>query len=478
MATVLSNTPALSRTLAQAGRRVRLSLALQRGATGLGAGALVSGIALALLRLRVLDDDSLPAEALLLPPLFGLAAGVVHAFLVRLTPLDLARLTEQRLDLKERFSTALAFSSTATDDPLVRRQILDAEAHAARGSLDLPGAIPLRPSRRVWAACALTLIVGLAWFLPTLPLFMSAQQRAEREVVKKEGERIVRVAKAAEQRAAQKKLPQAQAAAKKLTALGEQMKRGQLTKQKALMKAAKLTEQMKAQQQAAANQNGGKSLAQAGKEMQKALAATQAAPKGEGGDKNNRLNAAAAANNQQAKGANGKKATPAREAMRSAAQAMANEDAPSLAEQLSKLAQMAEQGQPGDKPNRDQLADQLSTLSNSLRGTALEKASEPLQKAAEAMKKGDLNEAARQLQEAARRVNEAQKGREDAKSLQQMAEALQAGQGQQQSADGSQEGDVPEDTGEGAGKDDAFGKNGKTKKGHVHTAQCLKPGGT
>lgn len=476
MATVLSHTPALSRTLALAGRRVRLLLALQGGATGLGIGALISGIALALLRLRVLDDELLPAEVLLLPPLVGLAAGVVHAFLARLTPLDLARLTEQRLDLKERFSTALVFSPAFADDPLVRRQILDAEAHAAQGGLDLSGALPIRPSRRVWAALALTLVVGLAYFLPTLPLFMSAAHRAEREVVKKEGERIVRVAKATERRAAQRKLPQAQAAAKKLAALGEQMKRGQLTKQKALMKAAKLTEQMKAQQQAAASQNGGKSLAQAGKEMQKALAAAQAAPKGDG-DKNNRLNAAAP-NGQQAKGANGKKATPAaREAMKSAAQAMANNDAPSLAEQLSKLAQMAEQNQPGDKQGRDQLADQLSTLSNSLRGTALEKASEPLQKAAEAMKKSDMAEASRQLQEAGRRVSEAQKGKEDAQSLQQMADALQAGQSQQ-SADGSQEGDVPEDTGEGAGKDDAFNKNGKTKKGHVHTAECLKPGGT
>ena len=475
MATVLSNTPALSRTLAQAGRRVRLLLALQRGATGLGLGALISGIALILLRLRVVSDDTFAAEFLLLPPLAGLAAGIAHAFLARITTLDLARLTEQRLDLKERFSTALAFAPTAAADPLVRRQILDAEAYAAKSALDLPAAIPLRPSRHVWVALALTLVVGLAWFLPTLPLFMSAQQRAEREVVKKEGERIVRVAKAAERRAAQKKLPQAQAAAKKLAALGEQMKRGQLTKQKALMKAAKLTEQMKAQQQAAANQNGGKSLAQAGKEMQKALAGAQAAPKGDG-DKNNSLNAAAPKGQQN--GANGKKAgTPAREAMKNAAQAMTNSDAPSLAEQLSKLAQMAEQGQPGDKAGREQMADQLSTLANSLRGTALEKASEPLQKAAEAMKRGDMNEAARQLQEAARRVNEAQKGKEDAQSLQQMADALQAGQGQQ-SADGSQEGDVPEDSGAGAGKDDAFNKDGKTKKGHVHTGECLKPGGT
>lgn len=474
MATVLSHTPALSRTLAQAGRRVRLLLALQRGATGLGVGALVSGVLLALLRLRVLDADTFAAETLLLPPLIGLAAGVAFAFWQRLSPLDLARLTEQRLDLKERFSTALALAPAGQNDPLVRRQILDAEAHAARG-VDLPGALPIRLPRRVWGALALTLVVALAWFLPTLPLFQSPQQRAEREAVKKQGERIVRVAKAAERQAAGKKLAQTQAAAKKLAALGEQMKRGQLTKQKALIKVAKLTEQMKAQQAAAASQNSGKSLAQAGKEMQKALAAASAAPKGDG-DKNGALNAAAPNG---PKNAAGKKAagTPTRQAMQSAAQAMVKSDAPSLAEQLNKLAQMAEQGQPGDKAGRNELADQLAKLSQSLHGTSLEKASEPLAKAAEAMKRGDLTEASRQLQEAARRVNEAQKGKEDAQSLQQMADALQAGQGQQ-SADGSQEGDVPEDSGEGQGQDDAFSKDGKSKDGHVHTAKCLKPGGT
>jgi hypothetical protein len=450
-------------------------LALRRGATGLGAGAAVSGVLLALLRLRVLPEDAFAEELLLAPPLIGLAVGIGLAYVQRIAPLDLARLAEQRLDLKERFSTAVALGSGMDADPLVRRQIADAEAHAAARAQDLPRALPIRADRRVWIALALSLVVGMAWFLPTLPVFLSAEKRAERETVQKEGERIVRVARAMERQAQAKKLTQTEAAAKKLAALGEQMQRGRLDKQKALMQAAKLSDEMRRQQQAAAAQNSPRSLAQAGKEMQKALAGAQAAPKNAAtADAKNNLKAPdGGPKNSGGEGGKNNKQSGSQKALQNAAQAMQNDDQKSLAEQLSQLARLTEQGQPGDKAGRDQLSDQLSALSKALQGTSLEAASDPLQKAAEAMKRGDLAEASRQLQEAARKVQDAQRGREDAKSLEQMAEALQNGDGQQ-SADASaaMEGDVPSDEGEGQGEDDAFGKDGK-KKDHDH-----KPGGT
>ena len=460
--------PALSQTLSRATRRVRALQALGHGATGLLVGALFAGVLLVLMRTRVLEN--LPAETLALPPLLGLLAGALFALLRPLSALDVARLTEQRLDLKERFSTALALAPTAdAENPLVARQIADAEAHAVRGR-ELSAALPLTPPKRAWAALAALLAVFLAWFLPTLPYFQSPRERTERAQVKREGERLVRVAKTMERDAQARKLAQTQVAAKKLAKLGEQMKRNSLTKQKAMMKAAKLTQEMKQAQQALAGANSPKSLQAAGREMQKAMAAAQAAQK-ESGKPGQNANAEGAAKNPKNAGA---KTPPQQQAVQKAQQALAGADMQSLAEQLNRLSQMAEQGQPGDKAGQKKLGEQMSALSKALKGTPLDKASDPLEKAAEALQRGDMQEAAKQLAEAAKRVQEAEKKSQDAQGMQQAQQALAEGQQGM-----SQEGETPGDGGEGESENDAFGKDGKAKEhDHQHSADCTKPGGT
>jgi hypothetical protein len=146
---------------------------------------------------------------------------------------------------------------------------------------------------------------------------------------------------------------------------------------------------------------------------------------------------------------------------------------PSLAEQLSRLAQQAQAGQPGDKAARDKVAQQLSQLAEALKGTSLEKASAPLAQAADAMKNDEMPQAAQQLQEAARKVAESAKKSEDGAAMRQMANALASGQ----TGEGA-EGEPPGDTGEGQGDKDAFGKDGKPREEHQHTAACRQPGGT
>jgi hypothetical protein len=443
--------PLLWQTLARARRRVRLLLLLRHGATGVLAGVLVSGVLLLLLRTGALSEEALPLESLVLPPLLGLLAGAAWTLTRRLSRIDVARLIEQRLDLKERLSTAVTLLPDARE-PLALRQIADAEAHAARG-LDLRKALPLGMSPRAWAALAGLLVLALAWLLPTLPIFQSPRERAERAAVRREGERIVRIAKELEQRAAAKRLDQTRRAANQLHALGRQMQRGRLDKQKALIKVAKLTEQIKRSQQALAQAAPGeapKSLPAAGRDLQKAL---DAAPGKPGADaKKPGLNAEG-----DGKGA---KAASSEQAMRAAQKALGNADMPSLAEQLSRLAEEARQGRPGEKADREKLAGQLGALARALKDTSLGQASPDLQKAAEAMKAGDLSEAAKSLGDAARKIAESARKNADSQSLEQMARALEAGQNGQ-----SAEGDLPADQGEGAGEKDAFGGDGKSKNG-------------
>ncbi len=212
-------TPALSQTLARASRRVRIRLALRHGATGLLLGAASAGVLLAPVPWRPPDDP--PAGLLALPPLLGLLAGALWGMTRRVRALDVARLTEQRLDLKERLSTAVALAPlrAAADVLLLARQIADAEAHAARG-LDLRAALPLRLPRRGWAALATLLAVFFWWFLPTLPSFQTPRARAERAAVRRAGERLVRVAEALETEAAARKLDRPRLAGPEGAALG------------------------------------------------------------------------------------------------------------------------------------------------------------------------------------------------------------------------------------------------------------------
>jgi hypothetical protein len=470
---------ALSDTLARAARRVRVLLALRHGATGLFAGGLGSLLLVAVLRSPW--GESWPSEWLAAPPAAGLLLGTLWGATRAVPPLDVARLTEQRLDLKERLSTALALAPAGERDPLVARQVRDAEAHAA-GGLDLRVAFPLGLPRRVWAGVGACLGAALLWFLPTFSFLQSPQERAERAAVRREGERLVRVAKVLERDAGAKKLAETGKAAGKLAALGNEMKQGQLSRQKALMKAAKLTEQMKQSQQALAAQAGAgapKSLPEAGKELQKTLQAAAAEkPKAPGKSTAAALQAPSGDGEKPAHDAKPAAAAAAatRDAMKGAQKALAGADVPSLAEQLSKLAQQAQAGQPGDKADREQLARQLAALAKALEGTRLEKASEPLQQAAEALKRNDLGEASRALQEAARRTSEAARREEDLQAMRQMASALQ--NGEREGGEPGAEGDAPSDAGEGEGENDAFGKNGKPKKSHAHSAACTAPGGT
>lgn len=484
----LNSTPALKRAITAATARVRLLRARHQGANGLIVGSAISGAVLLAMRLRLLEADTFAEEWLIAPPVAGLLLGVLWGATRAVPPLAVLRFLEEKLDLKERLSTAHALglgASANVDSDFAARVQADAEAFTPQGD-SLKKALPFFPvPRRVYAALTAALATFLLWFLPTLPLFQSAATRAENASLKREGERLVKIAKAMEKDASTKKLDKARDAAKKLQALGQEMQKGRMTHQKALMKAAKLTDEMKKAQEQAAQQSGQKSLPSAARELDKALKSMDAAGKmgqnapGKDGAKLNPPDGSGPKDqpNSGKDRKNNKDGKPSasQDAMKKSQQAMAQNDTPSLAEQLSKLADAAQKGEPGDKAGQEKLGKQLEALSKALKGTSLDKASQPLQEAAEAMKQGDMQKAAEKLREAARKVAESAKQGQESDAMQKMAEALAEGQ----SGNVSENSEMG-DGGEGQGENDAFGKDGQKKeaKGHVHTAECLKPGGT
>ena len=470
---------ALNQTIARATRRVRARRALQSGSVGLLAGCVVVTLPLLAARLNLLDPDLFPADALFfVPPFAGAVAGALWGLSRPVAPLAVARLAEARLDLKDRLSTAYTLvGESPPPETFAARQIADAEECAAGTTRDLSRVVPLFPLPRLfWAALAAGAFAVLLWFLPAIPFLQTAQQKTERAAVQKEGERLVRIGKALEKEAGAKKLPTAQRAAARLTALGQELKKGRLSQQKAMMKVATLTEQMKQAQQAAAAsaaQKGAqeKSLASAGKELQKAISAAQNTPPGDG-NKNN-LNAPANGAGDKSKPA----ANTPQEAMKQAGKALSNNDAPSLAEQLSKMADHASKGEPGQGAERDKLAQQVGSLGKALDGTSLSKAAPALKSASDAMKKGDMATASQKMREAAKQIADAEKQKADANAMQQAADAMKQGE-QGNPSDQSQEGATPGGS-EGQGEGDAFGKDGGKKgkgKGQGHKDDSLKPG--
>jgi tetratricopeptide (TPR) repeat protein len=455
--------------------RIRIRRAALGGANGLLIGAAAAGIAVALLRVGVYDEDIVPDVAFLVPPIIGIIAGILWGATRHLQPFAAARMIEQSLDLKERFSSALALASQ-TADAFSLRQRADAEAHAK--DVDPTAVVPLTPiPRRAVAVFTAVLAAFLIWLLPTLPPFQSTKVRNDRALVKKEGERLVRIARTVDKTPGTKKLEETRKAASQLAKLGSQMQTGRLHRRKALIKVAKLTDQIKQAQQKLAAQSGdpnslgaNKSLPSAARDLQKALDAAQKSNAGQG------LKTAAETGKDSSSHEGQKQANTA---MQAAQKALLENNSPSLAEQLNKLADTVGRGEPKDTGGRQSLAAQLEALSEALKGTRLEKASEVLAEAANAMRSGDLQKAAEKLREAACKAAEAGAKSEDAQALSQMAQALQGspdGSGMEQeisseqmaqsaagenfgdafNSDGSRKGDKA-GTGNGSGK---LGSNG------------------
>ena len=445
-----------SRLLTRATRRVRIIRARRYGADGLLFGSAVTALLLLTLKLTHFEAGDASWTYLLAPPLLGLIIGAAMGAFRAVPPLGLLRLVEQRLDLKERLSTAHELKGA---DPLEKLQISDADFHA---TADLRPILPYWPiSPRVWLGLIAPLMVFLLYFLPTLPLFQSPATKAEKAAVKKEGERLIRLAKALEKDATNKKLDKTGEAAKKLGQLGKEMEQGKLDKRKAMMKAAKLTDEMKRAQQALAAESAPKSLAGAAKELEKSLAAQAASSASEnvGAGSKNDADLKPEGVSGEAKGKKSDASDKSAQNLRDLQKALAKSDLSSLADKLSRLAEQVAQGQPTTKEAREKLARKLETLSKTLEGTKLSDAGKSLKESADALKKSDMAQASAKLREAAKKATQAAQKTADSQSLQQMADAM--------SNTDAQEGQVAPDSGAGDGKNDAFSETGEMKSGEA-----------
>jgi hypothetical protein len=139
---------------------------------------------------------------------------------------------------------------------------------------------------------------------------------------------------------------------------------------------------------------------------------------------------------QNAPNAPGNQTTPE---VQRAAQAMQNNDAQTLSQQLRQLAQKTDSGQLSPS-QQQQAAQDLQKLSQALQGTGMPQTQQHTQAAAQAMARGDTKTAAQELRKAADAAEREAQAQQDAQGMQGAQDSLQ--NSEDQMADAQDPGDI------------------------------------
>ena len=493
----------ISDALASVTARLRLVRWVRHASRGALAGIAVCLVFAALSHFNIFPDWLYLEAVIPIVLLLGIGIGTLTAFLRPIALMDVARLAEARLGLKERLSSALEFerapqAALAPDAALLMRLQSEDAATYAR-SLKAVDAVPWKWPWESKAALGGLLLLLLALILPNLPMLIPPGVQIERKIVSKAGDKLQQTAKLIAKQADLQNLEGTRRAAANMQRLGQRLSQGHLDKKQAMVQMSKLTQQMRAEQQKMAQQNGGpgagaKSMALAGQQMAQAMSSASGSSgsksssggqKAGGGNKSNQKNGAQGANGGK-NGASDKKSgfnipgagkhpenqsgkssanTPSTPEMQKAAQAMQQNDAKGLSEQLRQLASRSESGKmsAGDQ---QQAAQDLKKLSEALKNTPMKETQQHSQAAADAMKRGDKSAAASEMRKAAEAAErEAQKQADQSAQ----ADAQKSVEGaESEMAGANSAGDIQDDSGrpgQGQGKGKGQGKGSGAGQG-------------
>lgn len=246
-------------------KRVRLLFVERYALFGASAGAAAT-VVLVLLSSRY--DDLLSYTLWAAVVVGGALLGAAYGLIRRLDDLTVAISADKRSGMKERISTAVVLSSQENLGEVERAAVSDAGRHMSmlkarevfRHRFGLP---------HIVFCSTLVVLLGVL-FIPQLGLFQSKTRRADAEVMKQEGAKMVKVAKEIQKQFGGKH-ENLNKIAGKLDQLGRKMQTGRMDKKQAMLKTRRLTKEIQEQQDKLAKENTAtKSMQQARSEMEKA----------------------------------------------------------------------------------------------------------------------------------------------------------------------------------------------------------------
>lgn len=493
----MAATNAILEALAQVTARLRLARWVRHASRGALGGVVLSLISVGLAHFDFLPDW-LPLEAFIpLVLLLGIGAGTLTTFLRPIAPMDAARLAEARLGLKERLSSALEFehapqAALAPDAAVLMRLQQEDAAVYARG-LKAAEAVPWKWPWEAKAVFGGLVLLLLALILPTLPVFIPPGVQIERKIVGKTGDKLQKTARLIAKQADLQHLEGTRRAAANMQRLGQRLSQGHLDKKQAMVQMSKLTRQMRADQQKMARQNSGsgngqKSMALAGQQMAQAMSsASQSATSGSKsasggqktggsgsksnqktgaqgasggkngtGDKFSGFNVPGAGKHSGSKPGQSTPNAPSTPEMQKAAQAMQQNDAQGLSEQLRQLASRTESGKMSAE-EQQRAAQDLQKLADALKNTPMSETQQHSQAAADALKRGDKQAAASEMRKAA---DAAEREAQQQADQEAMSDAQQSVEGaESEMAGAGSAGDIQDDSGSsGQGQGQGKGK--------------------
>lgn len=374
-------------------RRIRLLITQQWLCLGLTFATLAGLLLVAATKLQWWTDAIDYLWALLL---LGAVTGLIIGWTRRITPMVAAQIADDRAGLKERLSTAIEIAASEDRSAIAQAQLADAAQHAQQ--LEVARVLPWRMPRQArYLAGAVALLLAVI-FVPELPLFHSRQEQLDREAMRKEGQRIQRVAKAIETKLPKKKSKDEneeiiRRVAAEMKKLGKDQARGRIGKKQAMLRMNQLQKNLKeAEQKAAGGQSNQKSMDQVAAQLQQAA------------DKQSRQG-----NSENAK------------ALRQMADNLSKRDLEGAKRQLEELARKMQSGKMSPE-EAAQASEMLQQMAESMQGSNLDQASQQMKDAAKQLQKAA--ETARSFQ---KQMASAKTDAERQKLQQQMQQAMQQG---------------------------------------------------
>ena len=251
----------LSSEITRLRRRVRLLLCERWGLFGAAAGAVVSA---AVVLLSSKYDELLSYGLWAAIVALGAFIGVAVALLKRLTDLTVAAAADRRTGLKERLSTAVAFSSSEGE----MEQAVRSDASSRIGDMRSADVFRHRFGMPHWVFLgALALLLGIV-FIPQMAYFQSQTRRQEIAVMKREGENLVKLAK--DMKKIDTSHEELRKLADKLEKLGQKMETGRMSRKQAMLKTQRLEKEIKSAQDKLAKENSStKTMEQARADMRR-----------------------------------------------------------------------------------------------------------------------------------------------------------------------------------------------------------------